>query len=326
MADALGLDEVRAHALCNLSIAKRHVGDPTADDDLSRSIEIARAANSVELGRALNNQAMAAVQKGEFREAVALLEEAIAFDEGIGSTTYARFARGSLIGRLVDLGRWDEAIAGADQFIAETRLEPHYQEISVRAARSGVLLARGDVEAADADARIALALARQAKDPQTLVPAIVSRIVIEIVLGHAGTTADLRTEVRSVSARSGGHATYYIGAWWMAHLAGLSADYLEELERGARFGRAAYAFEDGDLDRAADLFQAMGARPNEAYVRLLAAERDVASGDRAAGERQLEQAFAFYREMRATRFIERCEALSVASGRNAEPEPSETST
>ena len=66
MADALGLDAVQAHALSNLSIAKRLVGDPSADDDLARSIEIARAANSVELGRALNNQAMGAVEEGEF--------------------------------------------------------------------------------------------------------------------------------------------------------------------------------------------------------------------------------------------------------------------
>ena len=80
------LDEVQAHALCNLSIAKRLVGDRSGDDDLARSIEIARAANSVELGRALNNLAMQAVEAGEFRRAVALLEEAIAFDESIGST------------------------------------------------------------------------------------------------------------------------------------------------------------------------------------------------------------------------------------------------
>ncbi len=160
MAEELGLDAVQAHALCNLSIAKRLVGDRSAEDDLARSVEIARAANSVELGRALNNQAMGAVEAGEFREAVALLEEAIAFDDGIGSPTYARFARGSLVGRLVDLGRWDEAMTAADLFIAESEIEPHYQEITVRAARSSLRLARGDLDGADADARIALTLAR----------------------------------------------------------------------------------------------------------------------------------------------------------------------
>ena len=47
MADAFELDEVRAHALDNISIAKQSLGDRTGDDDLARSIEIARAANSI---------------------------------------------------------------------------------------------------------------------------------------------------------------------------------------------------------------------------------------------------------------------------------------
>jgi hypothetical protein len=97
----------------------------------------------------------------------------------------------------------------------------------------------------------------------------------------------------------------------MAHAAGLSTEFLDQLDRDTPFGRAGSAFEDGDLDRAADLFETMEARSNEAYVRMLAAERHLGSGDRGGGERQLERALAFYREVRATRFIERCEALSA---------------
>ena len=242
---------------------------------------------------------------------MALLEEAIAFDEGIGSPTYARFARGSLVGRLVDLGRWDEAMTAADVFIAESEIEPHYQEITVRAARSSLRLARSDFDGADADARIALTLAQNAKDPQALVPAIVSRAAVEAILGHADNADDLRTEVRAVSATAGGHGLYYVGAWWVAHLAGCSADFLDSLDPDRPFGRVASALEDGDLERAADLFEVIGARSNEAYVRLLAAEQEFASGDRVAGERQLERALAFYRVVRATWFIERCEALSA---------------
>ena len=254
---------------------------------------------------------MGAVEAGEFREAVALLEEAIAFDEGIGSPTYARFARGSLVARLVDLGRWDEAMTAADLFIAESEIEPHYQEVTVRAARSSVRLARGDLDGADADARTALTLARHAKDPQALVPALVGRAAVEAILGHTDEAADLRTEVRAVSAKSGGHGLYYVGAWWAAHLAGCSTDFLNSLERDTPFGRVASALDDGDLDRAAGLFETMEARSNEAYVRLLAAEQRFGSGDRAAGEHDLELALAFYREVRATWFIERCEALSA---------------
>ncbi len=288
------------------------MGDPTGDDELARSIEIGRAANSVELGRALNNLAMRAVETGEFARAVSLLEEAIAFDLSIGSATYARFARGGLIPRLVDLGRWDDAMTAADRFIAESEIEPHYQEVTARVARSSVLLARGDLVGADADTMAAMAMARRAKDPQALVPAIVSRVVVETILesrGHGGPAAG-RGQVDLGDVRR--TRSHYVGAWWMAHAAGLSTEYLDQLERNTTpFGLAASALEEGDLDRAADLFETMGARSNEAYVRLLAAERDFAAGDRPAGERQLERALAFYREVRATRFIERAESLSA---------------
>jgi tetratricopeptide (TPR) repeat protein len=310
MAETFGLAEVQANALGNLSIAKRSVGDPTGDADLARSIEIARAANSVELGRALNNLAMLSLQAGDFTKAVALLEEAIAFEVGIGSTVYARFARGSLIGRLVDIGRWDDAMTAADRFIAESEVDPHYQEISARVARASMRVARGDVVGADADTVAAMALARRAKDPQALVPAMVSRVVVETILDHLDAASELRAEIRSVSADAAAQS-HYIAAWWMAHEAGMSTDYLDELGRGETpFGRVAGALATGDLARAADVFASMGARSNEAYARLLAAERDLAAGDRQAGERQLALALAFYREVRATRFVERGEALT----------------
>jgi hypothetical protein len=155
-----------------------------------------------------------------------------------------------------------------------------------------------------------MALAVRAKDPQAIVPAIVARVVAETVLDQADEAARLRTEVRALSATSGGHATFYIAVWWMAHAAGLSADYLDQLDRETPFGRAAGAFADGDPGLAADLFESMGAPGNEAYVRLLAAEQAIATGDRVAAERQLERALAFYREVRATYFIERAMALS----------------
>ena len=44
--------------------------------------------------------------------------------------------------------------------------------------------------------------ARQAKDPQTVVPALVSRVVIETMLGHPDTASDLRSEVIGLTATS----------------------------------------------------------------------------------------------------------------------------
>ena len=183
----------------------------------------------------------------------------------------------------------------------------------MRIARSKVLLARGDLVGAAADSELALTMARRAKDPQALVPAIVARILIETTVGNVEASSELMAELDRISTSVVIQTSRYLVTWWTAHAAGLSKESSAWPGRDdTPVGSAARAVEEGDPDRAAELFATMGARPNEAYARLLAAERDFAAGDRAAGERQLERALTFYREVRATYFIERAESLRAA--------------
>jgi hypothetical protein len=74
------------------------------------------------------------------------------------------------------------------------------------------------------------------------------------------------------------------------------------------------AYASGDLVRAADLMFEIGSLPDEAEARLLAAEALLARGEREAGEEQLERALAFFRGVRATRFVAAGEELSAAAG------------
>ena len=76
-----------------------------------------------------------------------------------------------------------------------------------------------------------------------------------------------------------------------------------------RLRDAALAALDGDLRRAADVFDAGGVLPGAAHARTLAAEELFRTGERADGEAELEKALAFYRSVGATFFIERCDAL-----------------
>jgi class 3 adenylate cyclase/tetratricopeptide (TPR) repeat protein len=312
MADALGLDEIRAHALDNISIAKEDLGDSSGRDDLLRSIEIARAVNSPELGRSLNNLAVRTSDDGDPRRAVEILEEAIQFGARVGSTN-ARFARGSIVGMLLDLGRWDDALSAADRFIGESALDPHYQESTARTVRSTVRLARGDVTGADADSAAALAQARLAKDPQVLLPAIITRIVLERHLGRAEPARQLVEEVDRLVREVGPRPLQGNGGWWTAHLAGLSAAYLGPLVgKATPLGATAKALQVGDFELAADGYRAMGSRTDEAYARLLAAEQQFAEGRTREGEANRRQALDFYREVGATLYVERAEALRPA--------------
>jgi hypothetical protein len=75
---------------------------------------------------------------------------------------------------------------------------------------------------------------------------------------------------------------------------------------------AALASAAGDFVGAADVYQRMGDRPDEAYARLKAAERLVEEGRGPEARDQLERALAFFRSVRATAYIEQAEALLPA--------------
>ena len=57
----------------------------------------------------------------------------------------------------------------------------------------------------------------------------------------------------------------------------------------------------------------MGSRPDEAFVRLRAAEALVGAGRRAEADVELERSLAFYRSVDATAYIREAERLFAAS-------------
>jgi hypothetical protein len=77
--------------------------------------------------------------------------------------------------------------------------------------------------------------------------------------------------------------------------------------------KAAAAMAAGHFDQAADTYAEIGSLPDEAYARLGAAEQHLASGRRAEGDGQLERALAFYRQVAATGYLHKAEALTTQS-------------
>jgi hypothetical protein len=88
---------------------------------------------------------------------------------------------------------------------------------------------------------------------------------------------------------------------------GREADWLtaSHLFRRTPWAEAGNAAAQGDLVRAADIYEEIGARMSAAWARLLAAER----GDLA----QLDRARAFFGGLGATPFLARCDAVMAAS-------------
>ena len=173
IAEDLGLDELRAHALCTIGGAKIRLEDADGFADVERSLELALAANSPVAARAANNLATALEELGEFAKSAELFGEAWRLAERFGDHEIARFVQGNHVWLLEGLGNWERALEIADAFIAECETgSRHYQEGSVRSVRGRIRIARGDREGGLADLHAAVTLAREAKDPQALIPSL----------------------------------------------------------------------------------------------------------------------------------------------------------
>jgi len=309
MAEALGIDELRAHALNNIGVAKANLGDLTEFDDLERSIEIAVAARSPEAARAYNNLGAMVWFRGDVRRACTLIDEAVGVGEQLGNSQLAKFSRIVQIQLLFESGEWDEASARCDAFLAACEAgETHYLEADVRRRRASVRFARGDLEGALDDAKRMLGPARNAGDPQALVSVLAGAARLYV---NAGLIEDAKNLAREALDVAG--ATYEIWALaWVTTELECATEVRERLDRmrfPTKWSDAARALLQRDFLAAADVFYDIGVFDEEALARLRVAEQLVAEGRRAEADEQLSQSLAFWRSLRATRYIREGEAL-----------------
>ena len=75
MAEELGLEELRAHALNNIGIARAGIGDPGGVVDLEKSIAIAVELNSLESVRGYVNLGTTLAEFGDLERAFDLYEQ-----------------------------------------------------------------------------------------------------------------------------------------------------------------------------------------------------------------------------------------------------------
>jgi class 3 adenylate cyclase/tetratricopeptide (TPR) repeat protein len=320
MAEELGLDEVRAHALNNIGVAKSSVGDDSGLDDLRKSIDISSELNSLEARRGLNNLGSITFQLGDLPRSEQLHREALVVSERFGVAGTLFWDRAELAFDAYYAGRWDEAMQALDALIAESASgKRHYMEAACRDVRSKMRVARGDIGGAVDDASTTLQLAGGIKDPQVLYP---SRAVAAYVFFAAERVADASSQVDTLLAAISTEGVQNLADFWALQLAVV----MEALGRGAEFLdraptlgastpwlEAATLWAEGQLERAAELLGEMGSLPDEALARLRAADQLVTAGRRAEADEQLGRALAFFRSVGATRYIREGEALLAAS-------------
>ena len=317
MAELLDLDELRAAILNNIGSARLSLGQEQGFADLRQAIEIAGGSNAAwELSRAKGNLAAQLWSRGSLAEASQLWDEAQDDAARYGQTGMVRWYVGIKTDKYYTLGRWDEALALSEPFIADVEAgSPHYLAPEAYFTRAFIKLARGDESTVAPDVEKALTAARRAKDPQILYQTLAAAAHAYCELGDTRTGTELADEfLAAVTAGLGFSIAWVHVLAWTVTRSGRGGELAAGLAlEQAPSARAAVAFAEGDPVRAADVCAEIGAIAEEAYARLVAARTLAEQGHRAEADRQLHKALAFYRSVGARRYVHEGEALLAAS-------------
>jgi hypothetical protein len=320
---ALDDDEVRAHALDAMAIAKWSLGqDGSAESE--RSLAAAESARSpLLILNVLGNTAIKWIDEGEFGEASELMQKGSEVARSYGNRWGVAWTGLWPIELAYLEGRWDDAIREVEAYLD---LESGWRRFGGFAMFSQGLaarlrLGRGEVDDALDRSEQFLTDVKAAVEVSMLPEALALRAR---VLNAAGRDeeAGRRFEqcIRDIEER--GSSAPGSPPWSLLDLtaAGVRLGRFDEL-RGvlagslthARWVEGCRAMSDEDYERASELYATLGARSEEAFARLCGAEHLIAEGKRDEAELQLEQALAFFRQAGAAFYIEQAEKLLAAS-------------
>ena len=304
-ADASGDERLAMNALGTIGLARVDSGDPGGIDDLEQAVARGESVGAVsELGTTLNNLANCLWQVGRLDDSTTRYEEARELCERYGLTAGVSWLDAERVYDRDRHGDLEGALAAAEHFLSRPDAAASYQRRPVLACRARVLLERGQLDEALADAEEALAGLRESGfDAQVAgeVLTVASRCMR--AAGRHEEADSLVTEALSMPGRGEG---FYDLPLYLVEL-GRGDDYLAQTggKPGHAWGTAADAAAQGDLLRASETYGSIGARFCEAWAALLAAERGDAS--------RLDAALAYFEEQRATPYVQRCRALLQAS-------------
>jgi tetratricopeptide (TPR) repeat protein len=314
MAEKLGLDDLIPHALIAIGGCRQNLGDAGGTSDLERAIELAMAANNPVAARAYNNLAAAVSEQGDLQRAERLWREGRRVADRLGNGTVRRFIDGQLFWLDFERGRWDQALEAAEAFIEECEAgSPHYLHSSALFVRAYIRFGRGDTDIAVAAADEALERARQAGDPQQVLPALAAVIGIRTDLGQLDEARHVAAEMIELSRV--GSPVRLVQLALDAEQLGLTSEIRDLLASrpATRFSDISQLILDGDLVAAAEQLEEVTSLPYAADARLSAGRRLAAAGRRAEADEQLRRALEFYRAVGASRSIEEAESLLRAT-------------
>jgi class 3 adenylate cyclase/tetratricopeptide (TPR) repeat protein len=308
IAEQLGLDTIRARNLNTIGVARIVTGDPAKGlGDLEQAVEIAAASNSYEEAPSLANLTWMTAVLGDVRRAGELHEQSRRLADRIGIPGHIRWQDGEHVFHCHWEGRWEEALASADDFIRDAEAgSGHYMESSCRLIRAAILLSHGETAGAVAEAARATELARPSEDPQSLNPTIAFEIRARIAAGDLARANKLADELSERWRDLGARQPHELAdAAWAFRDLGREDELVAAIERSplrTPWHEAALHVMSGDYVAAADVYAQIGTVPDEAYARL-----------RAGTEAQVRLALPVFAQLGATAWLAQAQSLLSAS-------------
>ena len=322
MAEELGLDELRAHALTTVGMAKESSADVTGRLDMERALELAVEIDSPIASAIAANLGVQAMFDGHLERAEELWTRAFHVAERFGDGVSLRFFSAPRLWLDYVFGRWSDALQAADAFLLACETgSPHTNEWLARTVRGAIREARGDSVGALSDHLRGVAAARETQgrtyvaetlaycaathaergeDEQALVPL---REAIQLTRDH-GMTSCLAV------------CAHFAGRLGVSEKLRQAVEQTEGTEfRGWR--EPILLALAGDARGAADQFAAMPNPTFEARQRLFGGEYLVDAGRHAEGETELRKALSFYRSVDAGYFVEKAEGLLAQAQRDS---------
>jgi class 3 adenylate cyclase/tetratricopeptide (TPR) repeat protein len=318
LAEMLGLEATRSRNLNTIGVSRVVGGDAGGLRDLEEAMAAGAAVNSHEEVSAAANLTWMTVLLGDIRRAGELHEQGRSLAVRLGVRSFMLWQDAEHAFHCHWEGRWDEALITVEEFLEAIDAAGHYMEGACRNVRSAILLARGEPDAALAEARRATEVSRPVKDPQALNPSLALEAHVELAVGERARANALADElVESWRATGIRQPNECAVAPWVFRELGRSPELLEALEREARgttpWHEAARRVASADLAGAAEIFAGIGSVPDEAYTWLKAAEERVAAGDRGEADRQLRLALPVFAQLGAKAWTAEAEPLLAES-------------
>ena len=322
MADELGLDELRAHALTTIGMTKNDVGDPSGVADMERALELALEIGSPIAAPIVNNLAVEAFTVGDIRRARQLYEDSMQLGERLGDRESARFTGTNLVFADFFLGDWDSASRALNEFIAACEAgAAHTNEPDMRGLRGTLRRARGDVAGARLDHARAVELARADGGSASMISALIGSAAMHAEQGELDAARGLVAEAIPIMQRTSqmGPLLQLLG---FVERLGVRDTLLEVVRasqsRRAIFWRnAAVVAMEGELIAAADLVSQSGAVTIESQLRFRGGQQLIAAGRLAEGKVELERALGFYRSVDAMAYVAEIEAVLASAQRDS---------